>query len=233
MCHRIQNHISPLSSSLRTACARVSSGNCRYRGSMCTPPPALQRAPRSRTRTDPAGSPHPVPAPFPTHCRRPSPVPSPFPVPPARSSRPAQRPSDANMAAAQPGPAPRKVTAPRLSAGRHQRTAGGGDGRNFLLLGAGFRHGGQRESSEAASAIQVLSIRVQREERVWDVREGLREQPLLPPRSAQLVQPEVPGRVATVRAEALRGAEGNRGRGSSGTAGAHERRAGSPEEEPR
>lgn len=46
---------------------------------------------------------------------------------------------------------------------------------------------------------------------MWDVREGLREQPLLPPRSAQVVQPEVPGRVATVRAEALRGAEGNRG----------------------
>lgn len=42
-CQRIQNHMKPLRSSLWITCRRVSSGNCRYRGSMCTPPPALQQ----------------------------------------------------------------------------------------------------------------------------------------------------------------------------------------------
>ncbi|POI31424.1 hypothetical protein CIB84_004825 [Bambusicola thoracicus] len=94
-CHRIQNHIKPLSTSLHTTCDRVSSGNCRYRGSMCTSPPALQQT-RRRLTPGPAAL---TSAPFsplrPTHCRLPAAT------PPTRSSRPAERPSDASMAAPQ------------------------------------------------------------------------------------------------------------------------------------
>lgn len=38
---RIQNHIVPLKNSAWITWDLVSWGNCRYRGSMCTPPPAL------------------------------------------------------------------------------------------------------------------------------------------------------------------------------------------------
>lgn len=98
-CQRIQNHMKPLRTSARITCARVSSGNCRYRGRMCTSPPALQQTRHRRLTPGPAGTPaRPTPLARPTHCR------SPVAPLPARSSRPADRPSDASMMAAPPPP---------------------------------------------------------------------------------------------------------------------------------
>lgn len=94
-CHRIQNHMKPVSASPRITCARVNSGNCRYRGGMCTPPPALQHS----TAPPHSGPRRPRPARLPRCPARPAHRRRPGTATLVCSSRPAARPSAATTMA--------------------------------------------------------------------------------------------------------------------------------------